>query len=777
MIPIKLQSMQSFISRCKYQLVFFFMFSTYLTAFSQYEKDYLPIKSSGNIPEDFIKSASEKYQERINEVDKKGANASTEAELLLQSTFEIDDVLLSGKILYNDPMSVYCNKVVDKVLEANIDLRSKVKVYVIQVPYVNAFTTPEGYIFITTGLLAQIETEAQLAMVICHELTHYTEKHSLKALTEEKKYDQDDKEYKSLSKLDKIVAQSNFSIQNEKEADDKGLTLFLSTRYSTASVMGTFDVLQYSYLPFDDITFNKSFLENRTLKIPNNWLLTETKEISGNESNFDTEDEEKTDEDELYRTHPSIAERKSLLKDRLKIDNSNRSSYLVSESEMLKVREMARFELSYLYAIRHEYVKSIYNSYLLQRKYPDNLYLRKMISFSMSSLSAYASQNSLRDVVEKYKNIEGKQQSLYYLIEKLDSSSKIFNIYALAYCAEQRFKYPDDRDLNHYFDIAVRSLIFNTNLSYFDFSDREPIFSDSLNANTSPKDSNMATIPANSGTKEDEASLSKYDKIRKKETSPIGAEGKSSNFFDFAFTDYFQKDWFKNAFVKYKDMEDESIVENEKRAKDRKAEALKDFNKVVVLNPYYIEINERSDDRIKYLDAEQKEKELMGIIEKSAKINDIESVLFDFKGLRPEDSKKLNDYTFMQDYMVHDLQNGKEVIAPNINYDRAQDIMASYDSKYIALFGIISYTRKRSHMGGLVILSIVFPPSMILTIPAMVNNQKHTIFTSVVYNTDLGKVENFRDYDIHNRSSKSVLNSNIYDVFYTLKHQGKTKNK
>jgi len=758
----------------KYLVVFFFILGIYAPLFSQYEKDYIPLRPSGNIPADFIKSATEKYKETISEVDKKSETAKTEQELLLESTFETDEILLSGKVLYNDPMTIYCNRVVDKVLEANTDLRSKVKVYVIQVPYVNAFTTPEGYIFITTGLLAQIETEAQLAMVICHEITHFTQKHSLKALTEEKKFDKNDEEHHSLTKLDKIIAQSNFSIQNEKEADDKGLTLFLTTKYSTATVMGTFDVLQYSYLPFDDITFNKSVLENRTLKIPSDWVLNETKEITGNESNFDLSDEERSIEDELYKTHPSIAERKILLKDRLKVDNSSRSSFLVSETEMAKVREMARFELSHLYAIRHEYVKCIYNSFLLQRKYPDNLYLRKMISFSMSSLSAYSSQEELNDVVDDYEKVEGKQQSLYYLIEKLDSSSKVFNIYALAYCAEQRLKYPEDKDLNHYFEVAVRSLVYNTTLDYFDFSDKEPIFVDSANGKMMSKDSSTA-LTAKTDTVIDDAYLSKYEKIRKKDTSPIVVEGKTSNYYEYAFTDYFQKDWFKDAFTRYKEMEEKSIVESSKKFKDRKVEPLKDFNKVVILNPYYSEINERSDEEIKYIDAEEKEKDLMGIIEKSVKLNKLESVLFNFKELTPEDTKKLNDYTFLHDYMIHDLQNGKDVIAPNLDYDRAQEIMKTYDSKYIALFEVVSYTQKARKMAGLVILSVVIPPSMILTIPAMINNQKHTLFTAIVYNTDKGKVENFRDYDIHNRTSKAVLNSNVFDVFYTLKHQGKSK--
>ncbi len=44
---------------------------------------------------------------------------------------------------------------------------------------VNAFATPGGYVFITSGLLAKVENEAQLAGVLAHEITHITERHAL----------------------------------------------------------------------------------------------------------------------------------------------------------------------------------------------------------------------------------------------------------------------------------------------------------------------------------------------------------------------------------------------------------------------------------------------------------------------------------------------------------------------------------------------------------------------------------------------------------------------
>ncbi len=47
-------------------------------------------------------------------------------------------------------------------------------------PSANAFSAPGGYVFVTRGLLAKLDNEAQLAAVLAHEVGHVTEKHALK---------------------------------------------------------------------------------------------------------------------------------------------------------------------------------------------------------------------------------------------------------------------------------------------------------------------------------------------------------------------------------------------------------------------------------------------------------------------------------------------------------------------------------------------------------------------------------------------------------------------
>lgn len=54
---------------------------------------------------------------------------------------------------------------------------------IVDVPEVNAMALPGGYIYITRGMLAMLNSEAQLAGVLGHEIGHVTSRHAAKQLT------------------------------------------------------------------------------------------------------------------------------------------------------------------------------------------------------------------------------------------------------------------------------------------------------------------------------------------------------------------------------------------------------------------------------------------------------------------------------------------------------------------------------------------------------------------------------------------------------------------
>ena len=57
-----------------------------------------------------------------------------------------------------------------------------VRLYIMNRPFFNASMAPNGYTEVWSGLLLRAENEAQLAFVLGHEVTHYSERHSIEML-------------------------------------------------------------------------------------------------------------------------------------------------------------------------------------------------------------------------------------------------------------------------------------------------------------------------------------------------------------------------------------------------------------------------------------------------------------------------------------------------------------------------------------------------------------------------------------------------------------------
>ena len=54
---------------------------------------------------------------------------------------------------------------------------------VVDSPMVNAFALPGGYVYITRGLMAYLNSDAELAAVLGHEIGHVTARHSVRQIS------------------------------------------------------------------------------------------------------------------------------------------------------------------------------------------------------------------------------------------------------------------------------------------------------------------------------------------------------------------------------------------------------------------------------------------------------------------------------------------------------------------------------------------------------------------------------------------------------------------
>jgi predicted Zn-dependent protease len=95
-------------------------------------------------------------------------------------------VLLGVRPLYeNKKINIYVNNVGMWLAQNSSRPNLPWHFGVINSSAINAFAAPGGFVFITSGMLMQLESEAQLAAVLAHEISHITEKHHLNAIKEE----------------------------------------------------------------------------------------------------------------------------------------------------------------------------------------------------------------------------------------------------------------------------------------------------------------------------------------------------------------------------------------------------------------------------------------------------------------------------------------------------------------------------------------------------------------------------------------------------------------
>ena len=359
------------------------------------------LQSSGTIPEDFTSLFSEKFEQDkvlLSKEDKRSIRKSKE-KFMMESNFIIDQILLSGRILFNDPVSNYINKVADNLLENNPELRKELRFYVAKSASVNAFSTDKGIIIVNLGLIAQLENEAQLAYILSHEIIHYVKKHNMNLFLEKTNIFNGKDSYKKLSISEKYFATNFRNQEMESEADKLGLNdYYLPSIYSLKVIDGVFDVLQYSYLPFDDAVFDTTFFETPYMRFPHNYFLAEINQIKGDE-----------EYDETKSTHPSIKSRRDIMQMMISEKaNDGKKEFILPKEDFFKVRALARFESIHQYILLRDYGNAIYNSYIMLKEYPGNKFLETSIAYSMYALAEYKIKGSLVGILTAYKNVEGQ---------------------------------------------------------------------------------------------------------------------------------------------------------------------------------------------------------------------------------------------------------------------------------------------------------------------------------------------------------------------------------
>ncbi len=166
---------------------------------------------------------------------------------------EITGSLLgAAPLVKNEALQKYVNQVGRWVASQSERADLPWKFGVIDSADLNAFAAPGGYVLITKGLYQKIQSEAQLAGVLGHEIAHIVKKHQLKVLQKQQLlgygasklgglFGKKDKLAKKAINTGAEVSARGLDKDAEFEADRMGLTLAYRAGYDA---YGLPDVLQ-----------------------------------------------------------------------------------------------------------------------------------------------------------------------------------------------------------------------------------------------------------------------------------------------------------------------------------------------------------------------------------------------------------------------------------------------------------------------------------------------------------------------------------------------------
>ncbi|MGB4073136.1 M48 family metalloprotease [Pseudomonas sp.] len=112
-----------------------------------------------------------------------GQKSADEEQVIGQNTATI--LLSKAAVLNNPALQTYVNRVGLWVAQHSERPDLQWRFVVLDSHQVAAYAAPAGYIFITSGMLTRMNSEAELAGVLAHEVAHVVQQHHLKAIQQQ----------------------------------------------------------------------------------------------------------------------------------------------------------------------------------------------------------------------------------------------------------------------------------------------------------------------------------------------------------------------------------------------------------------------------------------------------------------------------------------------------------------------------------------------------------------------------------------------------------------
>ncbi len=200
----------------------------------------------------------------------------------------ISSVIAAEGIYYDKPLQNYVNHIGLQLVEAFNITDIDFKFFILNIAQPNAYATPGGIIFVTKGMLKTCENEAELAVVLAHEIAHVVYAHGLQEILKRKPIILAGNAFNELAEatggFDDEIAEVEKSLENdifnfyelvirgrlqkyEQEADEVGIIIAARAGYDPTKVLNLLNRMLNNNLESNNEHYRKEIIQERIQQI------------------------------------------------------------------------------------------------------------------------------------------------------------------------------------------------------------------------------------------------------------------------------------------------------------------------------------------------------------------------------------------------------------------------------------------------------------------------------------------------------------------------------
>lgn len=427
------------------------------TTLAQFQKGYQPLATSNNtIPETYTLDYYTASKQAIAESDQ--LTEEEAAKFYPQVYYLKAQIFQSGKLYLKNEVTAYVNGVLNDLLLLEPDLKDDVKLYLTKFNDPNAFTLPDGTIFLNLSLLAELENEAELAFILAHEVAHYAEKHSVKDFERLSNIEQDEENYYN-EEVD-IFRNLRFTRESESEADSWAVYLIHASKYDINQAIGALEKLDpdsvvgihpgalQALFKTDDYELSDSLFTDSLRQVYEDHLKDERDDLLFSEQL-----------DDIFLSHPDVEKRIEAVQiiARSIEDEDGQNKKPVAPETFKRASTIARFERIENLMIEGHYLNALLHTAILLEQFPDNEYLHECFVKALYWISYYKeieAEDPLVGITDVGREDFGHLYALFRAIELSETKKLAFN------CAKAKAEqFPDNETLLFYKAICAENFL------------------------------------------------------------------------------------------------------------------------------------------------------------------------------------------------------------------------------------------------------------------------------------------------------------------------------